>query len=278
MKILVTGASGFVGRHVIVELLKQDHEIIATTRNKKITGEGRVKYVFIDLDKIELSENYFSVFGQPDLLIHLAWQGLPNYKSLFHFEQNLMSQYHFLKNMVENGLQKLVITGTCFEYGIKEGCLSEEMITDPKNSYGLAKDTLRKFLFELQKKVNFDCKWIRLFYMYGEGQNTNSLFSQLQSALDSHEEEFKMSGGEQERDYLPVAKVAEYIVAITLQSEVSGIINCCSGKPIKIKHLVEDYLKKTNQKIKLDLGYYPYPDYEAMSFWGDDSKLKKIIN
>ncbi len=57
------------------------------------------------------------------------------------------------------------------------------MITDPQNPYALAKDTLRKFLFELQKQHAFDCKWIRLFYMYGDGQNPNSLLSQLQIAL-----------------------------------------------------------------------------------------------
>ncbi len=87
-----------------------------------------------------------------------------------------------------------------------------------------------------------------------------------------------MSGGEQERDYLPVEKVAEYIVAVALQNDVNGIINCCSGKPIKIKELVTNYLKENNADIKLNRGYYPYPDYEPMSFWGDDTKLKQILN
>jgi len=180
--------------------------------------------------------------------------------------------------MVVNGLKNLVVTGTCFEYGMKEGCLSEDMVADPQNAYALAKDTLRKFLFELQKKHAFDCKWIRLFYMYGEGQNPNSLLSQLQLALQNGDKKFNMSGGEQERDYLPVEKVAEYIVAVALQNEVDGIINCCSGKSIKIKELATNYLKEKNADITLNLGYYPYTDYEPMSFWGDDHKLKQILN
>ncbi|MEO5783652.1 MAG: hypothetical protein ABIQ07_10295, partial [Ginsengibacter sp.] len=65
---------------------------------------------------------------------------------------------------------------------------------------------------------------------------------------------------------------------IALQNKINGIINCCSGVPIKVKIFVENYLEKNKQKINLNLGYYPYPDFEAMAFWGDDKKLKKIIN
>ncbi|HEU5365674.1 MAG TPA: NAD-dependent epimerase/dehydratase family protein, partial [Hanamia sp.] len=216
MKILVTGATGFVGTHVINELLKQDHEIIGTTRKPDLKNNSdKLIYTFFNLDNTDATQNYFSYFNNPDLLIHLAWQGLPNYKSLFHFEKNLITHYSFLKNMVANGLKNLVVTGTCLEYGMREGCLSEDMTADPQNPYALAKDTLRKFLSEFQKKHPFDLKWIRLFYMYGQGQNPNSLFSQLQTALQNEDKEFNMSGGEQERDYLPVEKLAEYVVGIS---------------------------------------------------------------
>ncbi len=280
MKILVTGATGFIGRYVIPELLKYGHEITATTTNADLnisSNRDQLNYVSLDLNNINQNEDYFSNLGKPAMLIHLAWQGLPNYKSLFHFENNLNSHYSFLKNMVSNGLKKLVVSGTCFEYGMKEGCLSETMVSDPQNPYALAKDTLRKFLFELSKKIEFDCTWIRLFYMYGEGQNPNALLSQLESALQNGDKVFNMSGGEQLRDYLPIGKVAEYIVKIAL-SDVGGIVNCCSGKPTKVKQLVEDYLKNTNRHIKLNTGFYPYTDYEAMAFWGDDTKLKNILS
>ena len=76
------------------------------------------------------------------------------------------------------------------------------------------------------------------------------------------------------RDYLPVEKVAEYIVKISMQDKVSGIINCCSGVPVSIRKLVEDYLEKKQKSIHLNLGYYSYPDYEPMAFWGCDKKLQ----
>jgi len=279
MKVLVTGATGFVGRYVVNELLRHEHHVIATSRNlDKARSYGwfsEVQYIPYNLNVVQ--ENFFQFFQQPELLIHLAWEGLPNYKGLFHIEENLLFNYRFLKNMLEHGLKHLVVTGTCFEYGMQSGALSEDMEAKPDNPYGLAKDTLRKFLEQLQKKIDFKLKWVRLFYMYGKGQSPNAILSQLDKALENGETDFNMSGGEQLRDYLPVEKVAEYIVKIVMQDKIHGVINCCSGTPISIKSLAENYLKKKQKSIHLNLGYYPYPDYEPMAFWGDDKKLKMAL-
>lgn len=281
MKILVTGASGFIGNYVIHELLKLGaHKIIATSRDKvkaeKCDWYDKVDYIPYNLN--ERKENCYTLFQKPDIMIHLAWEGLPNYTELFHYERNLFAHYFFIKNMIINGLKDINVAGTCFEYGMQRGCLSEDVITNPIIPYSLAKDTLRKFIQELQKKFAFSFKWIRLFYMFGQGQNPKSLLSQLDLALDNKEEFFNMSGGEQVRDYLHVEKVAEYIIKISLQHKIAGIINCCSGNPISIKKLVENHIKKRNGKIKINLGYYPYPDYVPMEFWGDIRKLKLIID
>jgi len=112
--------------------------------------------------------------------------------------------------------------------------------------------------------------------MYGVGQSPKSLLSQLEKALADNEDSFNMSGGEQIRDYLPVEKVAEYIVKIALQTQINGIVHCCSGQPISVRKLVEDYLEERGANITLNLGYYPYTDYEPMCFWGDTTKLNKI--
>lgn len=279
---LVTGATGFIGNYVVGELLSRGCEVTATSANAEKAAAfswfGEVNYVELNFENLHTGANYFEHFDNPERIIHLAWEGLPNYKSLFHFEQNLNRHYVFLKNLVENGCRDVTVTGTCFEYGMQNGCLNESMPSQPANPYALAKDTLNKFLTELSKKEAFSLKWARLFYLYGKGQSSSSILSQLQKALDDHEETFNMSGGEQVRDYLPVEKVAEYIVTIALQKQVEGTINCCSGEPIKIKDLVGDFLEKSNRKIKLNLGHYPYPDYEPMEFWGDNSKLQTILN
>lgn len=281
-KILVTGATGFIGSYVIKELLKQNISVIATSSNEAKASVqdwfNSVSYIAFDFNKINDADDYYSYFGNPDAMVHLAWEGLPNYKSSFHIKENLPRHIAFLKNLIKNGLKDITVTGTCFEYGMQEGVLREDMETTPVTPYGLAKDNLRKNLQEMQKEFNFSLKWVRLFYMYGKGQNPNSLLSQLENSLSKGEEVFNMSGGEQVRDFMPVEEVASAIVKIILQNGVTGIINCSSGKPVKVKDFVTSYLTQKNKDIKLNLGHYPYPDFEPMSFWGDNTKLKKIIN
>jgi len=149
----------------------------------------------------------------------------------------------------------------------------------PNTVYSLAKDTLRKFIeCLLQKYPNCILSWARLFYVYGPGQSKSSILSLLQEALDKNEGHFNMSGGEQLRDYLHIKTMAEYIVKIAVQIRVNGIINCCSGKPISIRDLVKNYLKEQGKEIKLNFGFYPYPKHEPMAFWGDNTKLKSIID
>lgn len=280
-KLLITGASGFIGNYVIKELLKYDKfEIITTARSKeKIKKKDWYdKVTFIEYDLNHRDDNLMDFFNNPDRVIHLAWDGLSNYKSLIHIEENLINSYYFIKNLINNGLKDINCIGTCFEYGIQNGPLSEELITKPSTAYGLGKDTLKKNLEELQKNRKFDFKWIRLFYMYGEGQSEKSLISMLEKAINNKDESFNMSKGDQLRDYLYIEDVAKYIVNISLQSSVTGAINCASGIPISIRNFVEEHLKKKNHRIQLNLGCYGYPDYEPMAFWADITKLNIINN
>ena len=282
MKVLVTGATGFIGNYVVKELLKHNHSVIASSakaaKAQQAEWFSNVNYVLFNFTDFDVAVNYFDFFDRPDLMIHLAWEGLPNYKSAFHEEINLPRHLAFLTNLIENGLHDVTVTGTCFEYGMQEGSLIESMPTFPSNPYGRAKDSLKKKMQLLEQKNHFVFKWVRLFYMYGKGQNPNSLLSQLDTALKNGDTVFNMSGGEQLRDFLPVEKIAEKIVKIALQEKITGVINCCSGEPISIKTFVENYLAKRHKKITLNLGFYPYLDYEPMHFWGDVSKFKKITD
>lgn len=283
MRVLVTGATGFIGNYVIRELLKRNIHVIATSNvkpdAKKNVWLGDSEFIDFDMSKqIDDEQNLFEYFQKPDKLIHLAWEGLPNYNEMFHIEKNLFTNYFFLKRLSEDGLNDITVSGTCLEYGMKEGCLTETMNSVPENPYAVSKDSLRKFLEQLRKKAGFSLKWVRLFYIFGKGQSEKSLYSTLEAAVENGAEEFDMSAGDQVRDFLPVEKVSEILVEISLQNKVNGIINCCSGRPVTVKQFVENYFAEKGKKVKLNLGVYPYPDYEPFAFWGDSTKLGSIIN
>lgn len=277
MKVAVSGATGFIGRHVLAELESRLVETIALVRSASSKSIERSSRRVIELDLHEAPSNAFELMGQPDVLIHLAWSGLPNYKSLHHFEQELPAQYRFLKSLVESGLQNIVVAGTCFEYGMQSGLLSEDMAPHPSNPYGFAKDALRCQLEYLKSAHPFLLTWTRLFYLYGEGQAESSLLPQLRQAAGRGDSVFNMSGGEQLRDYLPVTEIAHHLVSLALAKKDMGVVNVCSGTPISVRKLVEGWIKENGWSIKLNLGHYPYPDYEPMAFWGDSRKLSTFI-
>lgn len=271
MKIAVTGATGFIGRHVLTELARRDVEVIAISRHAT-PGAGGVQ-----LDIQAATSDAFERIGRPDVLIHLAWGGLPHYRSLHHFEQELPAHYRFLKGLVDAGLKNLVVAGTCFEYGMQSGPLPEDMAPQPSNPYGFAKDSLRRQLEFLQQAQAFNLTWARLFYLHGEGQAKNALFPLLSQAVARGDKVFNMSGGEQLRDYLPVAEATRCLVALALKRDNTGLVNVCAGKPISIRKLVEGWIAENHWTIELNLGHYPYPDYEPMAFWGDRRKLDTLL-
>ena len=277
MKIALTGANGFIGRFVLEEIMRHSLDVVAVVRSLPVEVPLHLKEKFICMDLHSAPQNAFELMGFPDAVIHLAWSGLSNYKSLHHFERELPMQYQFLKGLLESGLKALVVTGTCFEYGMQSGQLSEEMVTEPNNPYGFAKDILRRQLEYLKKNQPFSLAWARLFYTYGEGQAESSLFSQLKSAVERGDKVFNMSGGEQLRDYIPVTEIAKHLVSFALSGEDIGVVNTCSGIPISVRKLVENWIEEYGWEIDLNLDYYPYPDYEPMAFWGDRRKLDRIM-
>jgi len=155
MKIAVTGATGFIGSHVLQELSRHPVEIVAIARDpERLSDSGKVHHV-VSLDIADPGVDCFERLGSPDMLIHLAWDGLPNYKSLHHFETELPRQFRFLKALIEGGLSSLLVAGTCFEYGMQSGPLSPDLLPRPSNPYGYAKDALRRQLEFLKSVKSF---------------------------------------------------------------------------------------------------------------------------
>ena len=266
-KVIVSGATGFIGQHLIPILLKDGYEVLAISRNRKraefLPWFKDVKFIYYDFHSHQQITKVDGFRG----LIHLAWQDLPNYDSSIHVKKNLPCSYRFIDSLIDKGVNQVLIAGTCFEYGLKSGAISSSSTTEPTTQYAIAKDTLRKKLTLLSFKKDFNLQWARIFYMFGKGQNSNSIISQLDFAIKNNQKVFHMSGGEQLRDYLPVEKASEKLSNL-YKSGNKGIFNICSGKPISIRNLVESYIEKKNSNIIPKYGYYPYSVYEPMQFWG----------
>jgi dTDP-6-deoxy-L-talose 4-dehydrogenase (NAD+) len=160
---------------------------------------------------------------------------------------------------------------------MKSGPLEDDAETDPILPYSIAKDAVRRWLASVSKRREVSWKWLRIFYSYGEGQAKTSLIEQFQQAVLSGARTFPMSGGEQLRDYQPVSDLAQQIALASLQTDIQGPINCCSGSPTSVRRLVEQFRGQLSTEIELELGRYPYPDYEPMAYWGLRRKLDSIF-
>jgi nucleoside-diphosphate-sugar epimerase len=285
MKILVTGSTGFIGNAVICELLKYGHSIIATSRNKeKASGFSwydRVEYISYDLN--ERKKDVLKMFLKPEMIIHTAWDFLDDYFDIRHLKINYENSRSLIGNLILSGMKNISVLGTCFEYGLSEGLVSEKDAPHPLIEYAQAKLQLLDYISSMNEGMELNFKWIRLFYIYSINKSRRSIISMLYTALENNDEYFNMSEGDQLRDYLSIEKTAEYIVKISLQDRINGIINCCSGEPVMIKDLVNNYIEEyyhqtgKRKRIRLNPGYYPYNGYEPKEYWGNNARLLSIM-
>lgn len=276
MRIAVTGSSGFIGRHVVRQLsARPGIEITAIARRPDAPICASVTPVAFDIG--EADTNVLDKIGRPDVLMHLAWGGLPNYRAAAHLESELPRQLGFLDACVNAGLRRLVVTGTCLEYGMREGCADESLLTAPATAYGQAKDLLRRHLDSRVAADGLQLAWARLFYLYGPGQASTSLYSQLRACVEAGAAEFPMSPGDQQRDFLPVDSAAAYLCALAFEAPNAGLVNVCGGTAKPILNWVTAWLSEWDADLTLRPGVYPYPDYEPHAFCGSTAKLHSLV-
>jgi nucleoside-diphosphate-sugar epimerase len=278
--VLVTGATGFIGKPVVLKLLADPAiDVVLATRDPDALHRrfpaAQCETLCLDiLDPRSWSELDLSRYSR---LLHLAWGALHDFNCIDHMTVHLPCHLAFLHKALAEGIGSLTVAGSCLEYGLRDGCLNEDVPTAPVTQYGLAKDSLRRSLELVRAERPFALKWIRVFYLYGPGQQPKSLLAQLDAAISRGERRFDMSQGTQLRDYLPVEEAADQIVKIFRHPTFEGIVNCASGEPISVRQLVEARLEERGATMELRVGMFSYPKYEPFGFWADNQRVQQIM-
>ena len=271
MKVVVTGASGYIGRHVVDALIKMHHEVIAVDMiNKGINTDA----TFLSLDIF--SDDIYNKLGRPDACIHMAWKDGFNHASDAHMGM-LSKHYAFIKNMIDGGVKYLSVMGTMHEIGYYEGCVDENTPTNPLSMYGIAKNALREASLLLAEKSNTALMWLRAYYILGDDSNNNSIFSKITQMEHEGKASFPFVSGKNKYDFINVDELAKQIATASTQSEITGIINCCSGKPVSLADKVNEFIEKNHYSIRPDYGKFPERPYDSPAIWGDNTKINKIM-
>ena len=272
MKILVTGAGGYIGRHVVKYLLDNNIEVIANDFN----DERLDKRAVINTANIFEVDNPYKVLGEADVCIHLAWKDGFVHNSNAHMEY-LSDHYKFIDKMLSSGLKQMVVMGSMHEVGYYEGAIDENTPCNPLSLYGIAKDALRRSSKMLAEKYGALWQWIRAYYIFGDDKYASSIFAKLQQAASEGKKTFPFTTGKNKYDFIHIEKLAEMISQVALQKEVTGVINCCSGKPVSLAEQVEWYIKENKLDIKLEYGAFPDRAYDSPAVWGNSEKIDKIF-
>ncbi len=272
-RVLVTGAAGYIGRHVVTALLDLGYDVTAVDFSSDGI-DARAHYISCDIFSGE--EGLFEKLGKPERLIHLAWKDGFVHGALSHFEF-LPKHYTFVRDMVAAGVKSVSVMGSMHEVGFYEGAIDENTPTNPSSLYGISKNSLRQSLEVLSKTEKFSLKWIRGFYIYGDDKRNNSIFAKLLQKAEEGAEEFPFTTGVNKYDFIHVDHLAMLIASASVQDEVEGIINCCSGKSVALKDKVEQFIKENKLNIKLKYGAFPDRPYDSKEIYGDSTKIKKIV-
>lgn len=273
-KVLVTGANGYIGRHVVEQLLNMGADVLVADFSFDGVDERAQR---VETPIFSGLEDIYEQMGKPDVCIHLAWRNGFVHNADSHIE-DLPNHYTFLKNMIEGGLKHVVVMGTMHEVGYWEGAIDENTPTNPLSLYGIAKNALRQMVEILAKKSEVCFQWTRGYYIIGDDIKSNSIFSKIVQAEQAGNKKFPFTTGKNLYDFISLEELAKEIACVSLQTEVNGIINCCTGKPVSLAEQVESFIKEHNFKIRLEYGAYPDRAYDSPGVWGDAKKIQQIMS
>jgi nucleoside-diphosphate-sugar epimerase len=275
-KVLVTGASGFIGSNLLPILQERGFEVHAVVHNGKVKNDSNVNWHPCSLmNPIDVSSLFEKV--QPEYLIHLAWfvtpgkwASAPENINWVELSLNLVKKFH------EYGGKRFVAAGSGLEYDWRYGYCSEDLTPlNPATFYGVCKNSLRQVIESYSELVGLSYSWARIFFLYGPYENPNRLIAYVINQLLKGEAA-NCSHGNQVRDFLHAYDAANALVFL-LENKYDGDVNIASGEPVKLKDLMYMAAEQIGSESLLKLGAIPPAASDTDLVVADVNKLKNEL-
>lgn len=273
-RVLVTGACGYIGRHVVKSLLERGHHVIAAD----VRDDGcdlRAEMCLCDI--FSGDPELYQKLGSPEKLVHLAWLDGFVHNSPRHIEY-LPLHYQFLDRMLSGGVEQVAVMGTMHEIGYHEGAIDEDTPAAPLSLYGIAKNSLRQACGVLQDRYpDAVFQWLRAYYICGDDAFNHSIFAKIAAAEREGKKTFPLNSGKNRYDFITVEELAWQIAAAVSQKEVCGVIDCCTGQATSLREKVERFIQERGFSIRPEYGAFPDRPYDSPGVWGDPAKIQEIV-
>lgn len=277
-KVMVTGAAGFIGSYTLERLLKEGFEVHAvSTKDNENKNNGDVIWHKVDLLNFEEVETCIKQIA-PEAIIHFAWHTNPD--NYVNDDQNitwLNASQFLLQQFCKYGGKRFIFAGTCFQYDLSYGYLTEDKTPLKSNSlYGICKNNFEQLAVEYCKLKNVSFASGRVFYLYGAQENKKRVVPYVVRSLLLGDVA-NCSHGNQIRDYLYVEDVANAFVEVLI-SNVEGAVNIGSGQPVELKTIFLSIAKMLEKEKLLKLGAIEAKGKEPNLIVANNDKLKQMTN
>lgn len=272
-KVLVTGSGGYIGRHVVKALLDMGNQVIALDMNNDAVDDRAEK---INFSILESDSTIYTKVGEPDICVHLAWRNGFVHNADTHIS-DLSGHFDFLRHMIDGGLKNVAVMGSMHEVGYWEGAIDETTPCAPSSLYGIAKNALRQSMIQLTAEKNINLYWLRAYYILGDDLKNHSIFTKILEAVQDGKKTFPFNSGKNLYDFIAVEDLATMIASAVTQTEVTGVINVCTGQPVSLGEKIEQFITENHLDITLDYGAFKDRDYDSPGVWGNAEKINLIM-
>jgi dTDP-6-deoxy-L-talose 4-dehydrogenase (NAD+) len=258
--VLLTGASGFVGRQVLRVLADRgalSRLVVREGKQNQFATLSSIENIVTTPDLFAESVSWWAnVCKGVDIVVHVAWYAEPTqYLQSTKNIDCLIGTLQLAKGAGLAGVTRFIGIGTCLEYDLSGGMLSVHTSLQPTTPYAGAKAAAFMALSQGLPQQGVEFAWCRLFYLYGEGEDARRLVPYLRTKLMAGEPA-KLTSGRQVRDYLDVREAGRMIVDTAL-SAAQGPVNICSGVPITVRQLAEQIADECGRRDLLKFGTHP---------------------